>query len=133
MKTKTFTQQIQFNTTPQQLYDIIMLEKLHAEVMQADAKISNKVGGKFDIWDGYITGKNVELIIGKKIVQEWHALEMPLGHISLVTFEFIPQKSNTTLLKFTHANVPVDVSANYEKGWVENYWEPIKAWLKDYK
>ena len=130
MKTKTFKQEIEFSATPAELYDLIMDQKKHAAFTGAKAKITNRKGGTFDVWDGYITGKNIELVKNKKIVQAWHASDMPEGHISIVTFEFIPLSPKKTLLKFTHANVPVDLSANYESGWYESYWEPMKKYLK---
>ena len=133
MKTKTFKQQVEFAASAEQLYDMIMDEKKHAAFTGGDARITNRKGGKFSVWDDYVTGKNIELIKGKKIVQEWHASDMPEGHISIVTFEFIPQKNNTTLLKFTHANVPADLSANFEQGWIDHYWEPMKKYLKNKK
>ena len=129
MKTFSFTQEIIFNATPDQLYDLLMDEKKHAAFTGADAKISNRKGGKFSAYDNYITGKNLELIKGKKIAQEWHASEMPENYFSLITFEFILQSKNKTLLKFSHEKIPLGLNADYEKGWIDFYWDPMKKYL----
>ncbi|MBC8045490.1 MAG: SRPBCC domain-containing protein [Fimbriimonadaceae bacterium] len=133
MKTKTIKQQIEFFATPVQLYNMLMDEKIHAAFTQAAAKISNSVGGKFTAWDGYISGKNIELIVGKKIVQEWTSTDMPDGHISIITFEFAEQKKGNTLIKFTHENVPADQYDELLKGWIDFYWEPMKQYLANLK
>ncbi|MBC8172958.1 MAG: SRPBCC domain-containing protein [Chitinophagales bacterium] len=129
MKTKTIRQQIEFNATPEELYNMLMDEKKHAVFTGASAKITNRTGGKFTVWDGYISGKNIELIKGKKIVQEWTSTDLPAGHISITTFEFAVQKNNTTLLKFTHANIPAAQYDELVKGWTDFYWQPMKEFL----
>jgi activator of HSP90 ATPase len=45
--------------------------KKHSAFTGAKATGEVKVGGEFSAWDGYITGRNLELEKGKHIVQEW--------------------------------------------------------------
>jgi activator of HSP90 ATPase len=45
--------------------------KKHSEFTGSKATGKPRVGSKFTAWDGYITGKNLKLVRGKKIVQEW--------------------------------------------------------------
>lgn len=52
---------------PDEVYDALMDSNKHAAFTGAAAKIENKVGGKFEIWDGYASGKNIELVRGKKM------------------------------------------------------------------
>ena len=63
-----------------------MDEKKHAQFTGAKVKISRKTGGKFDIWEGAITGENLELVPDKKIVQSWRYSDWPEGQFSTVTF-----------------------------------------------
>ena len=67
-ETKTIKQIILIPATPEEVYDALIDEKKHAEFTGAKAKIDPKIGGKFTAWDGYIFGKNLELVKGKKIV-----------------------------------------------------------------
>lgn len=129
MKTISFIQEIIFDATPDVLYDILMDEKKHAAFTGAATKITNRIGGKFSAYNNYISGKNIELVRGKKIVQQWHAAEMPANYFSVVTFEFLPQSKNKTLLKFKHEKIPAGLNADYEKGWIDFYWEPMKKYL----
>ena len=36
------------------------------------ATMNTEVGTEFSLWEGDITGKNLEIITNKKIVQEWY-------------------------------------------------------------
>ncbi len=44
-------------------------------MIEGEAKCSNQEGGKFTAWDGYIAGKNIQLITNKKIIQIWRTSE----------------------------------------------------------
>ncbi len=129
IKTATIEQEVVLDGIPSVIYSLLTDEKKHAAFTGAPAKIAARSGGKFSVWDGYITGKNISLIKDKKIVQEWHASDMPEGHISILTIEFIPGKNKTTILKMTHADVPATQINDFAKGWKEFYWSPMQAWL----
>lgn len=126
------TQTIYFQATPEKVYNALMIEKEHAKFTGAGAEIENKVGGKFSVWDGYSTGKNLELIPGKKIVQSWRASDWPEGIFSKVIFELTKQ-DNGTKLKFTHENIPPDCEKDIAKGWEDYYWNPLKNYLSNTK
>ena len=69
--TKTLLQKILFkNTTPKALYDLYMDSKKHSIATGAPAKLSDKVGGKYSVHGGYITGKNLQLVKNKLIIQQ---------------------------------------------------------------
>ena len=122
-------QNVYFNAPPEIIYDILIDEKKHSEVIGAKAKIENKVGGKFSVWDGYAEGVNLELSQGKKIVQTWWANDWPKGNVSKVTFN-LKDKGKGTELKFVHEDVPEKFEREIEKGWKEYYWEPLREYLK---
>ena len=67
----------------EKLYKAWLNSKEHSLFTGAEATASPKVNGKFTAWDGYISGKNVELKPGKKIVQTWRT-----SYITLQTSHF---------------------------------------------
>jgi uncharacterized protein YndB with AHSA1/START domain len=69
MKTKTLQQTVTFKASPRQVYDMLMDSKKHQSLSGQPAKISRKVGGKFTAWDSHISGFNLALDPGQKIVQ----------------------------------------------------------------
>jgi len=129
-KTTAIDQVVKFHCTPEQLYLFLTDGKFQTAVTGAKAVISKKAGGKFSAWDGYITGKLITLQPPSLIVQEWSAVDMPRGHISLVTFNIIPLPKNRTQLTMKHENLPSAMAAGFDRGWKDFYWKPFKTWLQ---
>jgi activator of HSP90 ATPase len=102
---KLIQQTVTFKATPHELYELLMDSKKHAAFTGGKASLSRLVGGSISAYDNYITGKNIELVPDKKIIQDWRAVDWPEGFFSRVTFEFtaIPEG---TRLDFTHAGLP---------------------------
>ena len=93
---------------------------------------STKVKGKFEIFNGYIHGYNIELAEGKKIVQAWHFAEegWPDDHFSICTFLF-EEIDGKTKMTFIQTGVPEEHVGSLKEGWKEYYWIPMKASLKN--
>lgn len=129
-KTKTISQKINFACKPSELYDALMDSKKHSFFTQSKAVLSENVGGKFTVYDGYAEGKNVELVKNAKIVQTWRASDWPAGHYSLVTFSLKKSPSGGTMLAFTQTDVPEKFAKDIEAGWKLYYWKPLKVMLE---
>ncbi len=67
---KNINQTVTFKTTPHEVYEALMDSKKHAAFSGGAANISRAVGGEMMAYDGYIAGKNIELVPDKKIVQD---------------------------------------------------------------
>ena len=122
---KTIRQEVTFGATPEQVYEALMNSKKHEKFTGAAAKISRKVGGNISAYDGYIAGKNVELVENKKIVLLWRGSDWPEGHYSKATFALKPVKGGTKLT-FTQTGVPDEQYKAIKQGWIDFYWEPMK-------
>jgi activator of HSP90 ATPase len=127
---KPIQQTVTFKASPHEVYEILMDSKKHSAFSGGLAEISREVGGEFSAYDGYITGKNLELVPDRKIVQNWRAVDWPEGFFSTVTFVLLPIAGGTRL-NFTHKDLPEGTEAEFEQGWVNNYWEPLKRYLED--
>lgn len=135
MKTATIMQTVEFdNVTPEIVYKTFLSSKGHTAMTGGQAKTSDKVGDAFSAWDGYITGKNLELEPGKLIVQAWRTSEFPddakdsIFKIELSQIKTKDGKTGTKL-KMTHSNIPDGQEKAYGPGWHENYWEPMKKYF----
>ena len=129
---RTIRQSATFPATPHQVYEALMDSRQHSAFTGDKAHISREVGGAITAFDGYVSGKNVELIPDQKIVQTWHASDWPAGHESRVTFLVAPVAAGTRL-RFTHHNVPDDQYDSIKQGWIDNYWTPLKATFRKAK
>ena len=125
MKTKTLQQTIRFKASPREVYDMLMNSKKHRSLSGEPAKISQKVGGKFTAWGSHITGFNLALIPGKKIVQAWRATGWWPDHYSIATYD-LEKDGDGTKLKFTQIGVPPNRYSGHYRGWIETYWTPMK-------
>ena len=92
------------------------------------ASIAGEVGGAFSLFDGHITGRHIELVPGKRVVQAWRAKDWPEGHYSITRFELTPDGAGTKLT-FDQTGHPADAKDHLESGWAKMYWEPMKAML----
>ena len=75
LKTTTIIQKVVIPASPEEVYDAFMDARKHSEFTGSEATCDPTVGGKFTAWDGYISGRNLELEKGKRIVQEWVTAE----------------------------------------------------------
>jgi activator of HSP90 ATPase len=130
VKTRTIRQVVTFRARPNDVYDALMTTREHAAFTGAPARISPKVGGTFTAWDGYIQGRNLELVRGKKIVQAWKPREenWPTEYYSTVTYELTAIPTGTRLT-FTHSGVPIEHAGPLARGWKDHYWAPLKTYL----
>ena len=133
LKTTSITQKVVIPASPEEVYDAFMDAKQHSAFTGAKATCDPKVGGEFSAWDGYITGKNLELEKGKRIVQEWITSEWPDGYPpSRLEFTFRKVK-NGTELTMVHSEIPEDQAEEYKQGWIDNYWDPLKEYFQKLK
>ncbi|MFA5051577.1 MAG: SRPBCC family protein [Patescibacteria group bacterium] len=114
--------------TPHQVYEVWMDSDKHSQLTGSEATISRVVGGEFTTFGGWATGKNIELIPDKKIIQTWRADDWPAGHFSTLTVHLLPAPGGTKIL-FTQTGVPLSLAKSVAQGWKDFYWEPMKKYI----
>ena len=124
-KSFTIHQEIEFNATPQQLYDALLDSKQFTEFSGIPAEINRQVGGAFSLFKGHIVGRNLELVPNERIVQAWRVVTWPEGAYSIVRFEPKLRGSGTRLV-FDHIGFPEGLHDHLAAGWEENYWSLLK-------
>lgn len=125
MKTKDIKQEVFINATPTDIYHAYMDSKIHTKFTGATATMGTKNGEEFSAFDGYATGKNLELKANKLIKQTWRASDWPENHYSTIEITLQP-KEKGTLLKFNQTGVPEDNCDDISEGWYTYYWKPLQ-------
>ncbi len=74
-------------------------------------------GTEFSFWDGDITGKNIEFVYGKQIVQQWYFGEQE--EPSIVTIKLHEDKGGTSF-EFKQTNIPDEDFKDFTEG-IERY------------
>ena len=126
MKTKSIKQKVHFKASPLEVYSALLDSKKHSAFTGEPAKINAREGGKFTAYGEYISGVNLKLVPGKKLVQTWRASDWEEGASSTATFTFTREKGGT-LLEFLHEGIPAEDADNIKKGWIDFYWKPMKG------
>lgn len=107
-----------------------MNAKIHSDFTGSKATGKARVRAKFTAWDGYISGKIVELKSGKRIVQEWRTTEFPAKYPdSRLDLKFQAKKGGTQIV-MVHSRVPASQTSRYREGWVSAYWDPLKEYFR---
>ncbi len=129
---KTINQKVLFKNTPVSiLYNTYMDAKKHSESVGVVAKIQKKEGTRFSAHDNYVTGKNLQLINNKLIVQSWRASDWSRSDIDSTFRLSFEQKGNDGIIHMVHANVPDKHFAGVKNGWEDYYWKPWKKYFAE--
>jgi uncharacterized protein YndB with AHSA1/START domain len=132
----TIHQEVDFKVSPERLYTALLNTKQFCEFTAQlggfstkSAEIDPATGGAFTLFDGHITGRNVELVPNRRIVQAWRAANWPEGVYSIVRFELVPEGTGTRLV-FDHTGFPAEWRDHLAAGWKEHYWDPLIKYLQ---
>jgi uncharacterized protein YndB with AHSA1/START domain len=127
--TYAFELQCALPATPEEVYAAWLSSEAHSAMTGGEAEMSDRIGAQVTAWDGYITGRNVELVAGRKIVQSWRTSRFDDNDPDSVIEVTLAPAPEGCLLKLRHSNVP-DTHTSYENGgWRDNYFEPMRAYF----
>ncbi len=115
--------------TPQEIYDAWLDSDGHANMTGGGAMASAEVGASYTAWDGYITGENIELEPPRRIVQTWRSSEFPTGTNDSRLEIVLDEVDGGTKVTFRHSQIPDGRGDSYKQGWVDHYFEPMKAYF----
>jgi activator of HSP90 ATPase len=110
--------------TPSDIYATLMDGKRHGALSGQPAKISTRVGGKWNVGHD-LEGKNLKLTKDKRIVQTWRANNWPKTNQSKVTFA-LTRTAGGTRITFTQTGVPSQFYKEISAGWRAYYWNPLR-------
>ena len=123
---KTIKHKVRFRIPPKTVYDLLADSRKRTEVTGRKALISDKVGGKFSTDAGQVTGVNVDLVPGERLVQAWRREDFPEGIYSMAAITLAATPNGGTELVLTHRGVPKHLLDQIEDYWRLVYWAPMK-------
>ncbi len=122
-------QEVTFAAAPGEVYRALLDSARHAKFTGAPAEIGAGVGDAWSAYGGKISGRQVELVEGKRIVQTWRAGNWPEGLHSVVRFELTAEGDSTKLV-LDHDALGDDQAEHIAGGWPKMYWEPLRKYLE---
>ena len=115
--------------SPPEIYDAWLSSKGHTAMTGSPAMASSWVGETFEAWDGYITGENLALEPGRRIIQSWRTTEFTADEQdSLLEILLVPAFEQTRLV-LRHSILP-DHGTQYEQGWEDAYFTPMRSYFR---
>ena len=114
---------------PPVVYEAWLNGPLHSAMTGAKATASAKEGGSFTAWDGYISGKNIELKKDVKIIQGWRTTEFAQSAPDSRLEITLKKTKSGTEISLDHSGIPDGQSKAYMKGWRDFYFKPMKKYF----
>lgn len=117
-KMKTFKKTFKINAEPSDIYAALTNPHTIELWSGYPAEMSTEPHSEFSLWEGDITGRNLEFIPDMKIVQEWYFGDQ--DEKSIVTIDIRPDGENSHVT-IEQTNIPDDEFAQITEGWREFY------------
>ncbi|MBK7713173.1 MAG: SRPBCC domain-containing protein [Bacteroidales bacterium] len=123
---KTFRRTFKINTEPSDIYSAITNPYTIELWSGYPAMMSTEPGSEFSLWEGDISGVNIEFVQDRKIVQEWHFGDQ--SEKSIVTITIAPDRENS-VVTVEHTNIPDAEYEDIAEGWREYYIGAISSFF----
>lgn len=115
---KTFSKTFKINAEPSDIYSALT-NPFTIELWSGyPAIMSEEPGSEFSLWEGDITGRNIEFVSNNRVVQEWYFGEQQ--EKSIVTITIRPDGENS-LVTVEQTNIPDEDFQEISEGWREYY------------
>jgi activator of HSP90 ATPase len=115
--------------TPRQIYDAWLDSRGHTAMTGSAAEASATEGGSFTAWGGYISGRNLTLEPGRRIVQSWRTTRFTADDPDSRIEVLLEATAEGCKVRLHHSNVPDGHTGYQNGGWQEHYFEPMKRYF----
>lgn len=93
------------------------------------ADMKAEAGYVFSLWEGDITGVNLEVVPNRLLVQEWFFGERAEQSVARISLK---KEKDRTVVELTHTHIPEEVYEEITEGWQDYYLGSIKSMLEMY-
>lgn len=123
---KTFRKTYRVNAEPSDIYSALTNPYTIELWSGYPAIMSEEPGSEFSLWDGDISGKNLEFVRDRKVVQEWYFGDQQEKSIATIT---INPDGDNSIVTVEQTNIPDEDFQNISRGWSEYYFDAITAFF----
>ncbi len=119
-----------FRAKPEEVFRALTDAKEIRKWSGQQGKVEAKVGGKFEMFDGWAQGTVLAFKSGKILSHTWHTADWDedTKH-SIVKYSFSATKSGTKVT-LKHLGLPDEKSRKeHQGGWIEFVFEPLKQYF----
>ena len=129
---RVIRQSVLLGASSDALFDAYLDRRGHAAVTGGKVIVSSRLGSPFKAFDGVITGRTLEVLPKRLIVQSWRSAGWHADDPdSILVLAFSPgRRAGTGRIDLTHIGVPRHDHDGVVKGWRSYYWRPWRTLLK---
>lgn len=120
---KNIKRYYKLNATPKDVYNALTNQRMVEIWTGEDAQMEPEPDSEFSLWEGSISGMNLEFEENKKIVQQWYFEGQE--EKSIVSIILHPNKKGTSV-QLQHTNIPDEAYENISSGWDEDYFGALR-------
>lgn len=114
---------------PQEVFAALTEAKRISQWSEQKGKVEAKVGGNFEMFDGWVKGTVLVYKPGKQLAYTWHPGDWNEEVKSIVTYRFAATKSGTRVT-LTHTGFPSEQERkNHHTGWLKYVFDPLKEYF----
>jgi activator of HSP90 ATPase len=101
----------------------------HSAFTGSPAVIARDGEQQFTAWDGYISGRTLEVEPPNRILQTWRTTEFPAGSPDSRLEILLKDVDEGVHLALIHTGIPSGQGENYRQGWEDYYFKPMRAYF----
>ena len=114
----------------EKLFDMYLSPRAHGAITGGPVTISRTPGSRFRAFGGMITGRTLQVVPKRLIIQSWRGKDWKSGDIdSTLVISFWPD-DNGGRIELVHVNVPEYDYDDVNEGWDRYYWKPWREYLR---
>lgn len=127
MKTTSIRLSVVITATPRDVFAALTESRRIAAWSGQKGSVAANVGGKLELFDGWVKGTVVEYSPGKRLAHTWLPGDWPEdAQESIVRYTLIPSGKGTRIV-LEHSNFPNETEKkNHRSGWKEFVFDPLK-------
>ena len=125
---KTFKKYFKLTAAPEDVYNALTDKNMIEIWTGENAEMGKNPGTEFSLWDGSISGINLEFVEDSKIVQEWFFGDQE--EKSIVTIKLHRDKKGT-IMEVVHTNIPDEAYDNISDGWQNDYFNALNQLFEE--
>ena len=125
---RDFKKYFEIHADPKDVYHALTDQAMIEIWTGEPAEMEEVAGSGFSIWDGSISGRNLEFVTNQKIVQEWYFGDQE--EASVVTIKLHPHPRGTSM-EVRQVNIPDDAFENISDGWTGDYFQALNELFEE--
>jgi len=116
--------------SPEKVFEALTESSVISKWSESKGKVSEKIGGEFELFDGWVKGEVLVYKPAKKLSYSWKPAEWDKKTLpSIVLYTFNVHSAGTEII-LEHTGFPsAEEAAKHKDGWIDYVFEPLNDYF----